>query len=91
MLHEIGWAIEQMRYGRKVRRVGWNKRDQWLRIQEPDSESFMSEPYIYLEKMIEVVTNIGGYDKAYRIPWLASQADLLTADWEVVDEIKDQP
>lgn len=70
----IGWAVKQMRTGESVTRRGWNGPGQYLDIQEPDENSHMTLPYIY-------ITTVQGD----RVPWLASQTDILACDWEIVD------
>jgi hypothetical protein len=69
----IGEAIKAMRNGNKVERLGWNGKGQFLELQVPDDHSKMTLPYIY-------ITTVGGQ----RVPWLASQTDLLAEDWKVV-------
>jgi hypothetical protein len=66
----IGDAIEIMRGGGSICREGWNGKGMWLKLQVPDANSKMTEPYVYMK------TAQGGL-----IPWLCSQADLLAADW----------
>lgn len=68
----IGWAVKQMHNGSRVTRPGWNGKGMWLALQVPDGQSKMTEPYVYMK------TATGGL-----IPWLASQADLLAADWMI--------
>lgn len=58
---------------KKVARRGWNGKGMWLSLQRPDANSKMTLPYIYMNT---VDNNL--------IPWIASQTDLLTDDWEVV-------
>lgn len=70
----IGWAVKQLRNGKKVFRLGWNGKGMNLTLQTPDQYSLMTEPYIYL------FTTEGGL-----IPWTASQADVLATDWEVTE------
>lgn len=72
--HTIGWAIKQMHNGSKVTRSGWNGPGQYLQLQVPDENSKMTKPYVY-------ITTAQGD----RIPWLASQTDLLGTDWDVVE------
>jgi hypothetical protein len=77
---DIGWAIKHLRKGELVRRAGWNGveagRPMWLELQEPDSKSKMSLPYVFL--------TVGkGVTFASRIPWTCSQYDLLATDWEI--------
>lgn len=74
--HTIGWAIKQMQNGDKVQRIGWNGPGQYLQLQVPDEHSKMTKPYVY-------ITSVQGD----RIPWLASQTDLLATDWQVASGI----
>ena len=70
----IQGAIEAMKQGGKVARKGWNGPGQHLELQVPDEHSKMTKPYVY-------ITTVQGD----RVPWLASQTDLLAEDWEVVE------
>ena len=47
---KIGEAIEVMRAGGRVCRHGWNGRDMWIALQEPDAHTKMSLPYVYMRK-----------------------------------------
>ena len=69
---KIGEAIEIMRAGGRVCRHGWNGRDMWIALQEPDAHTKMSLPYVYMR------TAQGG-----TVPWLCSQSDLLADDWDI--------
>ncbi len=68
----IGWAIKLMHNGEKVSRKGWNVPGQFLAMQKPDAGSLMTVPYIY-------ITTVQGA----RVPWVASQTDLLAIDWYI--------
>ncbi len=70
----IGGALEEMKAGNKVTRVGWNGPGQYLKLQIPDEFSKMTLPYIYIRTVQEDL-----------VPWLASQTDILANDWQVVD------
>jgi hypothetical protein len=72
-MHTIGWAVEQMRAGGKVCRAGWNGKNMWLALQNPDVNSKMSLPYVYMKTADE-----------HLVPWLCSQTDLLASDWQEV-------
>lgn len=67
---EIGAAIALMREGVRVTREGWNGPGQYLELQVPDEHSKMTLPYIF-------ITTVQGD----RVPWLASQTDILAHDW----------
>jgi hypothetical protein len=81
MPHDIGWAIKQLKYELRVRREGWNGKGMWLALQTPDENSKMTLPYIY----IEYPQGHPAYPNGSRVPWLASQTDILAEDWEIVD------
>ena len=70
----IGWALEVMRMGYKVRRSGWNGKGMWLALQLPDDKSKMTAPYVYMSTA-----------DGKLVPWLCSQTDLLARDWEITD------
>jgi len=67
----FGHAIETLKQGGRVTRAGWNGKGQRLELQVPDEHSKMTLPYIF------IVTVQGD-----RVPWLASQTDILADDWE---------
>ena len=70
----FGHAIKALQDGKKVARIGWNGIGQTLELQVPDANSKMTLPYIF-------ITTVTGY----KIPWLASQTDLLSNDWMIVE------
>jgi hypothetical protein len=69
---DIGWAVQQMRDGKRVMRIGWNGRGMWLALQAPDDHSKMGLPYVYMSTV-----------DGKLVPWLCSQTDLLANDWEL--------
>jgi len=77
---EIGAAIEAMRAGRKVQRAGWNGIGLWLQLQIPDAHSKMTMPYVYMNYPAEAQ-----HTPSARVPWLASQTDMLADDWREID------
>jgi hypothetical protein len=78
---KIGQAVEALESGEKVTRIGWNGKFMWLELQVPDEHSKMTLPYIYLNYPASSV-----YPSGARVPWLASQTDLLADDWIAVQE-----
>lgn len=76
----FGWAIKQLHNGSRVCRFGWNGKGMWLSLQIPDEHSKMTLPYIY----IEYPSGHPAYPEGCRVPWLPSQTDVLSLDWEVV-------
>jgi hypothetical protein len=67
----FGAALRVLKAGGRVTRLGWNGPGQFLAMQVPDENSKMSLPYIYIHTV-----------QGDRVPWLASQTDLLMDDWE---------
>ena len=78
----FGQALEQLKLGSKVAREGWNGKGIYIELQEPDENSKMTLPYVY------IVTNglVTDNPKAPKgiVPWLASQTDILAEDWVIV-------
>ena len=73
--NSFGWAIEQLKAGKKVARSGWNGKGMHLELQHPDEHSKMTLPYIFM------FTAQGDY-----VPWLASQTDMLSEDWGLAED-----
>lgn len=59
----------------KFARKGWNGKDMYIMLQYPTEKSKMTLPYIYMK------TADGNL-----VPWVASQTDLLSEDWEQLPE-----
>lgn len=68
----FGDAIKVMKSGLQVFRTGWNGKGMWIAIQYPDDHSANTLPYIYMWTA-----------DSQRVPWLASQTDMLSDDWDV--------
>lgn len=68
-------ALEYLLDGRKVRRTGWNGKGMWIAVQVPDANSKMTLPYIYMKTA-----------QGDLVPWLASQTDILSSDWEIAED-----
>lgn len=75
----FGGALEALRGGQSVARQGWNAHHT-LGVQVPDANSMNTLPYIYM-----VVGSDALDMKGARVPWVASQTDLLAMDWFVVE------
>ena len=73
MNKNFGIAISELKKGNKVTRKGWNGKNMWLELQVPDAHSKMTLPYIYMKTADN-----------NKVPWLASQTDMLSEDWEVI-------
>ena len=79
----FGQALTELKNGNKVKRKGWNGDGIFLALQVPDKNSKMTQPYIYIDTL-GLKTNNPNAPKG-RVPWLASQTDMLAEDWEVIN------
>lgn len=70
----FGTAINELKAGKKIARKGWNGKGMFLKLQIPDANSKMTLPYIYMKTADENL-----------VPWLASQTDILSSDWEIIE------
>ena len=73
---DFGTALHCLKSRQKVARAGWNGVGLWLEMQTPDEHSKMTLPYIYISYPDDANTTPGA-----KVPWLASQTDLLSDDW----------
>jgi hypothetical protein len=69
----FGQAIEILKEGGMVTRQGWNGKNMYLKLQPTDESNKMTLPYIYIKTV----------DDHY-VPWMASQTDILTEDWQQI-------
>jgi hypothetical protein len=83
----FGVAIELVKYGVQVRRKGWNGKNQYIELATNIS---------YTNRQGEIVNadhqDAGNCAIAFvgthgvQLGWLASQADMLSEDWEMVED-----
>lgn len=78
----FGLAIEALKMGKKVARRGWNGKGIFIELQVPDQYSKMSSPYIFIDTTGLQTDNPDA--PRSRVPWLASQTDMLAEDWIVI-------
>lgn len=82
----FGDAIHMLKLGKKVARAGWNGRGLWLELQTPDENSKMTLPYIYMNYPATPASDTAPANHINaRVPWLASQTDMLAEDWTVIE------
>ena len=78
----FGQAIEVLKTGKKVARDGWNGKGIFIELQIPDENSKMTHPYIFIDTTGLDTQNTKAPKN--RVPWLASQTDMLSEDWQIV-------
>ena len=88
----IGNAIEELKLGNKVARSGWNGKGMFIILIQgtfnvdpsPNSPYYLNLPreqhLVDIGPHIDMYTAQGNFQPG----WLASQADMLATDWELV-------
>ncbi len=79
---DFGVALSHLNEGRKLARAGWNGKGMWIALQVPDKFSKMTLPYLY----IEYPEGHPAYPDGCKVPWLASQTDILANDWCLLEQ-----
>ena len=79
---DFGKALIELKDGQKVARDGWNGSGIFIELQTPDEHSKMTSPYIFIDTT-GLQTDNDAAPKS-RVPWLASQTDMLSGDWVIV-------
>ena len=84
---DFGEAIKLLKEGKRLKRAGWNGKNQYIEL---------AERIAYINSKGEIINeghaNIGNKVIAFvgtsgvQLGWLASQADMLAEDWAVVEE-----
>lgn len=82
----FGLAIEALKAGKRVARAGWNGKGLCLELQRPDAHSKMTLPYVFMSYPSTPASETAPANHINaRVPWLASQTDMLADDWSIVE------
>lgn len=84
---DFGNAIRELKSGKSLYRKGWNGRGICIRLMKASDSLDMTQDYIYID-----TTNLKTENRdapKSKVPWLASQTDMLANDWEVVKVVND--
>ena len=78
---DFGKAIEALKSGKRVKRAGWNGKGMYLYLADGKllTEEIVDGSYPFTDTVVMKTA-----DDKYCIGWLASQADMLAEDWEVI-------
>lgn len=83
---DFGRAIQLLKVGQRVQRQGWNGKNQYIELatnisyKNANNEIVNAEHDAIGNKAIAFVGTSG-----VQLGWLASQADMLAEDWEIVE------
>jgi hypothetical protein len=80
----FGEAIESMRGGLCVRRAGWNGKGMHIYLEDAFSFPIRAGIYRGQDRQYEPVICMFTAQGKHQPGWLASQADMLSDDWETV-------
>ena len=81
---DFGTALQELKRGNKVARGGWNGKGLSIELQTPDENSKMTLPYIFMNYPATPASETAPANHINaRVPWLASQTDVLAEDWSI--------
>ena len=83
----FGLAVEALKQGKKVSRQGWNGKGMWLKLVEPYGDMSISDEQAESVSEGSILLPWIGMKTADNkfVPWLASQTDVLTEDWGIIE------
>ena len=82
----FGKAIDLLKEGKKVSRKGWNGKNQYIELATNISYKNADDEIININHKTmgnKAIAFIG--TSGTQIGWLASQSDMLSDDWELID------
>ena len=82
----FGKAIDLLKEGKKLRRKGWNGKNQYIELATNISYKNVDGELININHKTmgnKAIAFIG--TSGVQIGWLASQSDMLSDDWELID------
>lgn len=85
----FGDAIQALKEGKHVCREGWNGKGMFLFLVPGSQFKVNREPLLSIMGEGTVIDYHAHIDmktvQGYVVPWLASQSDMLSEDWQIVN------
>lgn len=84
----FGTALDQLKDGKKVTRLGWTSKGLWLKLVKGESFSTIKGYEVYDPAVDDYILSPWIGLKAANdqfVPWACSQTDVLAEDWEIAD------
>jgi len=78
----FGLAIEAMKAGSRVARMGWNGKGMWLILSKIYTHTHIEQGGINANYVPFIIMKTVSNEF---VPWLASQTDIISDDWEVLE------
>lgn len=86
---DFGDAIKLVKGGARMRRIGWNGKDMFIFLVPGSRFKVNRPPLLGIYPEGTEIDYHGHVDmktaQGYVVPWQPSQADMLAADWQLVD------
>lgn len=86
---DFGQALAAIKVGKKVARADWNGKDMFLFLVPGSTFAVNRAPLLGIYPEGTQINYHAHIDmktaQGYVVPWLASQADLLSEDWVSID------
>lgn len=79
---DFGWALRQLKDGKRVARQGWNGKGMFLFLINQREWTLTNGKWGNYQ-LCPFIAMKTADDKV--VPWLASQTDMLSEDWIVLD------
>lgn len=81
---DFGWALRELKAGKKLQRAGWNGKGQYIELAE--RISYVNPEMVIINPEHEAIGNkaiafVG--TSGVQLGWLASQSDMLASDWRI--------
>lgn len=83
----FGDALVALKAGQKVARTGWNGKDMWLSL-SCDESRMVHADHFWSKNNLPSITmkTVNAHGRvAILMGWLASQTDMLSDDWQIVE------
>lgn len=96
---DFGDALRALKNGKRVAREGWNGKSMWLSLSGPDGPRSVSAASFWSENNRRYAEQCGGdalvqpcitmkaADGSIVMGWLASQTDMLSEDWSIIEDV----
>ena len=89
--NDFGWALNALKDGKKVARKGWNGKGMFIFLTHPIEIEYKKfhltddiDPNIDFAETMDNCVAMLTAQSTIQLGWLASQADMLAEDWEIV-------
>ena len=82
----FGQALQLAKEGGNIARKGWNGKGLSVKLFLPSENSEMTLPFLYMVYPLTPASESAPSNHiGAKVPWLASQTDMLAEDWMILD------